>query len=405
MNMRCRRNVALFFLYQVFSKAAFHRGIFILFLLGRGVSPIEAGILQAVLYWTQFAAEIPTGIFGDRYGRRVSVLIGLLISAAVAGLQPGAHGFSAFLVLFMLQGTAFACVSGSDQALLYDSLRAVGKEADYLPIQAKLRAVGSITLGVSIALGGVLKEVSWVAVYFSVACALFLGAATVFMMIEAPTSAAGERRQEEAEGISHDAGIVSALASFLRERKGRALIPLLLASGLLHATITPYFVFSQRVFDWYRMDAKIIALIFALVEVSSGFMGLLAEKASRLLPFEKMFYAVFTLMALLLALNWVENGVLAVALFFLIILGPEILINVADAYYQDRIPSRLRASLLSTASFVESLLTGVAYFACGLLVDRLSPNRAMSLTGVIPLVGLFFAVWYFRHCRTDAEAA
>ncbi|MBI3535042.1 MAG: MFS transporter [Deltaproteobacteria bacterium] len=170
-----RYNLLLFYLYQFFSKASFQRGIFILYLTELGFSGAQIGTLQALLFWSNLLSEVPTGIFGDRYGRKLSVITGLALFAVNGIGQVLFGGFLPFLVIYALQGIAFAFCSGSDEAMIYDYLKSIGAESKYIKVQSRLRAIGSLSLGTAMCVGGVLQGYSWKAVYCSYSLAMLAG--------------------------------------------------------------------------------------------------------------------------------------------------------------------------------------------------------------------------------------
>ena len=79
LSKQLNRSSRAYFLYYIASQAVFDRGIFILFLLSQGFSDVEIGLLQSILFASAFILEIPTGLLGDKYGRKKSVITGLLV--------------------------------------------------------------------------------------------------------------------------------------------------------------------------------------------------------------------------------------------------------------------------------------------------------------------------------------
>jgi MFS family permease len=84
------------------------------------LSASQVGLYFSVLYATQLIAEIPTGAFADRFGRRKSALFGALLMPIMPLMLYFGHSFTAYLVAAFLYGISFAFVSGSLDALVYD---------------------------------------------------------------------------------------------------------------------------------------------------------------------------------------------------------------------------------------------------------------------------------------------
>lgn len=425
MERTAARNVRLFYLFYLMSQAHFHRGIFILFLLERGLTNSQVGLLQAILYWTIFIAEIPTGIFGDKFGRRYSLLIGLAIMAATGVGHLLASAFLPFVLVYGLTGMGFAFLSGSDTALLYDSMKVLKQEDTYVQLSARMRAVSSLSLAIAIAIGGCLQTISWSAVFGSFAACMLLGTIVVALMQDVVISneAAGAESNPvsnatlSATGVPvadfrvyhapepHDSRIISAIRAFLSSARGKRLLPFVLASALLHAGMTPYFIFAQELFQWYSVTPIWIGLVIAVVEGLGGLTGLLAGWVSQRWSLRDCFFCVTLALAVSIALNAVANLPLALALFVVSMIGPQILVVLADNHIQERLPSAIRASALSMVSFVECCLTGVMYIAVGRALDFLTPNVAISLLTTTALLSLVCVGKYFgrRQFEPDCE--
>ncbi len=98
-------------------------------------------LLQAWFMLLNFLLEVPTGGIADRFGRRTSITLGCLLMA-VASLV---YGSLPSLAIFALGEAVFAValtlVSGADEALVYDSLKALGREHEATRIIARLESV------------------------------------------------------------------------------------------------------------------------------------------------------------------------------------------------------------------------------------------------------------------------
>src|SRR5439155_4397602 len=70
------RNVTRYFLFQALSNSLFWLPIWVVYLQARGFSLTEIGIADAWTLIIMTFAEIPTGGIADRFGRRVSLVLG-----------------------------------------------------------------------------------------------------------------------------------------------------------------------------------------------------------------------------------------------------------------------------------------------------------------------------------------
>ncbi len=137
--------------------------------------------------------EVPTGWLADRYGHRLSLIVGSV--AQVVGmlccwLGEGVPGLITASVL-VAAGDAFR--SGADQALAYRSCVALGREADFQAIQSRTEAVRQAALVGLVLAGGVIVSrwgfaAGWIAE--TVLCAT--GVLIAWAMYEPPPDEASE---------------------------------------------------------------------------------------------------------------------------------------------------------------------------------------------------------------------
>ncbi|MEU4830150.1 MFS transporter [Streptosporangium sp. NPDC023615] len=398
-----QRIVFPFYVYAVLSNTLLQRGVFVLYLVHQGFSAAQIALLQTVLYLSSALAEIPTGILADRFGRRSSIVIGQFLSGlCVLGqiLLPG--GFPVFLGLFLLQGVAFACVSGAETALLYDLLRQRGLKTEYLRVKSRYAAFGATTMGLAIALGGFLQRFSWELVYSVSGCALILAA--VLLLTRVPELRGAETDEAEDEG-SHDPvpSRRGALMSILTPR----LASLVIVSGLMHATTTPYFIFTQGSLSDQGAPTALVALVISVAYLVSGTTPLLAVRAAEWIPLRALVPLTVLALAAGLALTGVGNPWLTAGLFLLVIGVPDITAVVIDNVFNEAVPSRFRASLLSVITFIESALIGLGYLAMGWLIDRFGSSGGVAWYAAVPIAA--FVLWLpalrkGRWTREDAVA-
>lgn len=105
-------------------------GVAVLFYFSRGVSFEQVFYLSIVWAVVSVLTEFPTGYLADRWGRARLLMLGALIYALSLGLAFFAQGFSMFVIQYVLLAIAFACASGAEDALVYDTLKALDNEKE-----------------------------------------------------------------------------------------------------------------------------------------------------------------------------------------------------------------------------------------------------------------------------------
>ena len=142
--------------------------------------------LSAIYYAAVVALEVPSGYASDRFGRRP-----ILIASAATFLFAYV-GFCAaddlpalaFCQVALAAGRAFR--SGSDSALLHDTLAALGREDEYGAAEARAATIGMNATGVSCLIGGLAGSVALVLPYALAAAAAAVALAFAIAFREPP---------------------------------------------------------------------------------------------------------------------------------------------------------------------------------------------------------------------------
>ncbi|MFB7279011.1 MFS transporter [Streptomyces hydrogenans] len=371
-----------FYAYAVLANSLFQRGVFVIFLYQRGYSAAQVALLQTLLYLVSGVAELPTGVIADRVGRRAAIVIGQLLIAGCLLGQVASDSYGVFLALFIGQGVGMACVSGSDTALLYDLLVRRGATAGYVRIRSRFTMLGTVTSGAAIVLGGQLQQISWGVVYGASAACLVLA---VVVLRSGVPEIRGADAVDEREGAAEEHGDATAWRAMLRVATP-ALVTLVVVSGLMHATLTPYIIFTQKTLSDQGAGTAWVSVVISAGFLVGGLTPLLADRADRRVGYRLV--VPVSLLALAAALGLTGLGLVWVTIAaFLFLAGvPEIAAVLVDNAFNEAVPSRHRASLLSMIAFVESALIGIGYLVLGALMDGLGSSVGMAAYAAVPVL-------------------
>jgi hypothetical protein len=154
-----------------------HAWITVFFLYMSQSLPLDQVIeLSAIYYLSVFVLEVPSGYFSDRIGRRTTLLLAAssLIGSYCCFIIGG--DFWWFAAGQFLLASGIAMQSGTDTAFLYDSLKTLGREAEYAQREADAEQWGMIMLAIATLSGGVLGLIDLRLAYvFSLCSAVTMG--------------------------------------------------------------------------------------------------------------------------------------------------------------------------------------------------------------------------------------
>src|SRR5688572_23690420 len=180
----------------------FGESIWVIYLLDvRGLTLGEVLAFEAAFQAVVLVAQVPTGILADRHGRRPMLIAGSL-SWAVAFVAFGlAETILGLLGSYLWFALGMALMSGADDAMLFDTLRALGRGEDFARRSGRLNAFATLAASGFTLLGALM--VRWTPLAWPMVASggvALVAAASAWPVREPPRPA--ERRSFRATGSS-----------------------------------------------------------------------------------------------------------------------------------------------------------------------------------------------------------
>ena len=125
------KNVNRLYLVNVLANAQFHLVVYTLFLLSKGFTNRQFFLIESAYYLVSLLLEIPTGVFSDRKSRKWSLVIASVIGLVITPIVILSDSFILVLIAMAVGGVSSALVSGTDTAMLYDTLKALDRAHDF----------------------------------------------------------------------------------------------------------------------------------------------------------------------------------------------------------------------------------------------------------------------------------
>lgn len=114
-----------------------------------GMSMHEILLLQGTFGFFVAAFEFPSGYLADRMGYRRSLLLGSLLNGIGWGLYANAGSFTEAIFAEAFLGIGMSLISGTDAALMYESLKETGRESQYRRWEGRFRFFGQTSEAVA----------------------------------------------------------------------------------------------------------------------------------------------------------------------------------------------------------------------------------------------------------------
>lgn len=398
------RNLPVYVAVRAISGFFIWAPIWMLYLLEtRGLSLGAVAGLEAALVACALIGEIPAGAVADRWGRRASLLLGSAVYTAGA-LAFGLTGdYLLLLAAWALMGAGLALWSGAGPALLYDTLRALGREPEFERRLGRAEAAGQIAELAAVAAAGPAAYLAGYQGVVLINCAAMAGAgAAALLLREAP------RGRADAGAPSAPGYLAALRAGLALALRGRALFYLIVLSALIWALL--------RVAEWARplflrdhgrlpesglLDGLAYSAWFAPLLAGSAAGALLAAPLAARLGEGRALPAVGLAGAAALAVMAALDHVAAIAAFALAAACVSAAWTLAVGSVNRRVPSAQRATVLSVLAFAGALLMFSRVLLIGPFAGAVGLRPAFAL-GLALLAALGLPLWLLWR---RAEAA
>jgi len=372
--------------------ASFIWGINTLFLLDAGLSNFEAFAANAFFTVGMVIFEIPTGVVADTVGRKASYLLGTITLSTTTGLYWMLWLWHApfvwWALVSVLLGLGFTFFSGAVEAWLVDALTATDYSGSLEAVFGRGLVVTGIAMFTGSVLGGVIAQATNLGVPFLVRAGvlvlLFIFAFVVMKDLGfTPDRSNGPLKATRTvltQSIEHG----------LKRRSVRYMIfaaPFAGGVGFYaFYALQPYLLQLYGDPTAYSI-AGVAAAVLSLAQVAGGLLAprirsLFAKRTGMIVVASLV--SVGTLAALgLTSLFWLAVVLLVVWGFVFAVAGP-----VRQAYLNDMIPSKQRATVLSFDSLFGSLGGVFIQPALGRAADLGGYGTSLMIGAVVQLVGV-----------------
>ena len=121
-----------------------------------GMSLSEIMLLQGAFGLAMALFEFPSGYLADRIGYRRTLMIAAVLNAAGWSIYVRADTIPHILIAEIVLGIGISLISGTDSALLYESLEETGQEGEFGRWNGKVRFFGQFGEGTAAIVAGFL---------------------------------------------------------------------------------------------------------------------------------------------------------------------------------------------------------------------------------------------------------
>jgi MFS family permease len=355
--------------------------IFVLYLLQRGITFTQIGIMEALLSLLIVLTDIPSGALADLIGLRTTTGLGILGWACGLTYLGFATDFIGCLIAYLLIGLGDSLLSGAASALFYESLKRCGKEEKLLYYNGRMAFLSAFMLIIASLVGNLLYEQNIAWPFYAHGIVTFISAIIIFSMQEPrpPIRSLTIRNHYDQMIASVSYSIHSARIRYL-----------MIFSTLIYF---PVFVFVNIMEQPYMVYIGIpiasFGIVYALTRGVIGFVSLYRYDIEKKLGERRAFYLTVIIFTVAFILMAIIRNIGVIGILMVLFFTRDFSRAIIDKYVNDHIPSEKRATILSIMNFLNNGIYALAALGIGWLLNQSIFSPLDPLIGVIGIFALF----------------
>lgn len=378
------------------------------YVLSVHMNPLQLVLVGTALEVSYFVFQLPTGLFADTYGRKISVVIGMFVGGACWLFQGLVPVFAAIVVAEVVRGAGAAFIDGAESAWLSDEVgeenfgkvmlrgSQVGQIGGMVGVFAGV-ALASIRLNLPIALGGVLL----------MGLGLFLAGA----MPEHGFTPAPRKEQSRRQAMR------ATLRTGVQAVRGRPLLLAILGTAAVFGAFSEGFdrlweAHFLHNFTFPRLNGFKPVVWFGIINAAVAILNVgMTEVVRRRVDMNShvavtrtLFAVEATLIASVVCFGLAGSFGLAVGAFLTARVMRQTVAPVYSAWLNQNVAdSRVRATVLSLQGGADSMGQFVGGPIVGAVGTIFSLRAAITAAGLAlsPVLPVF--AWALRHDRATQE--
>lgn len=382
---KLKRNLPLDYVAAFLTNLNMQNVVWVLYLAYCGLNLAEIGILEGIYHATSIICEIPSGAAADLLGRKRSMMLSRICAAISCAIMLFSKSFGLFAVSFIIQALGNNLNSGSEEALVYDSMRYLGQEEQYLKVCGRLNIIIEVSQGLATVLGGILAEYSYIWCYGACLAIALLALLPVLLMIETPWTDQRERKKTVRETVA-----AHFRTSFEILKSDSRILKLIIFYSVVFAAETVLFFYSQQYYFELGYDKIFISIILFGTGLASCLGAAVSERIFRKFGKKTAVIGAFAIGTALLCYGFrctlLSAAAFAAAGFFNSVLYP-----IQSDTLNQLIPSGQRATLISVDSMFFSIAMIVMFPLAGFMADLWGLAKVFAGLGLALM--LFVTGW------------
>lgn len=351
--------------------------VYALYCTENGLAEYDLFLLQAIYSFSVAVLEIPSGYLADFIGRKKTLFVGSVLGTLGFLIYSLTGGFWYFLLAELVLGMGQSFISGSDSAMLYDTLASIEKKDKYLKYEGRITSFGSFAETLAALAGGAIAfslSARWV--FIAQTIVAFIAVPAAFFLVEP------ERCDKCFTPSWHHIFSVAKESVWTNKKLSSTIF---MSSIIGTATLTMAWMTLIYLTNYHHLSEEKITPAWVVLNGTVALVSFFAESVKQKIGY----IATLILIAVCIPSGYFLLGLSGLWTGLAVLLGFYIVRGVATPVLKDLINMNCRSEVRATVLSVRSLIIRLLFAGISPLLVITFDDFGMQ-TGLI-----FFSVFLF----------
>ncbi len=337
-----------------------------------GLTPLQISLLLSMWSVIILVTEIPSGALADKFSRRNLLGIAQIIRAIGYGIWIFFPTFEGFLAGLALWGISHSLMSGTFEALVYDELKALGRENTYVKVIGHAESLALfLGLGATLLAAPIFAHLGYNGILWCSVASVIIAGLIAFTL-------PNKKKQENVEVTPYAKIIHQAISEVSRNHALLRLIVFGVFTGVLFRIFDEY---ASLIIKAGEVPTTLIPIVSAFIFLPLIVMNFFAYTVENLRQIMFMIFLIIAGIALILSGKYM--GPLGLAAFAMFLLFIKVSITVFGAKVQHAITGNARATITSINGFGVEISAVLGFIVFGGLVQVFGMANALMVVGAV----------------------
>lgn len=364
-----------------------------LFFIATGLTFSDYLKLMAIWMFLTFLLEVPSGALADLIGRKKILIISQISQIFQYSIYIFANTFFGFLIAKILGAITYAFQSGTDSALLYDSVKAVNLENEFKKINGKKQFMFYLGIAAFFPLGAYLFSIhnrlpAIIGLFFMILC--------LFIILSLKEVYIDKAKFSSKNYIKH---IIRGLKYTFTNTN----IKFLIFYSLIVFSVLDYIHSSWSLYlKEITIPLSMIGLVLAFCAIFTAFSSKYAYILDKIIGEKKSLFFGAIIFGLLVFLHSYLIPYWGVLIFILAAVVSGYLMVTVDSSINRYIESDQRATILSINNQVKAVCSALLFYTLGYVSMNFSFPVTYKVSSIllITLVLTLFLIYTVKNLFT-----